>query len=371
MGKGKGNRARKKVLIATNYSFMLYRFRRELIEALMAEHEVVLTMPFTGHEEDFLAMGLKCIETPLQRRSVNPFTDLKLIRNYERILKTEKPDAVITYSIKPNIYAGYLCGKLGIPFYANVQGLGTAFQKPGLAQFVTLLYKTAFRKVQKVFFENETNAAEFRKRGILKQEKQVVLHGAGINLVEYAYQPYQAHEVTHFLYLGRIMKEKGMDELFSAVQQLHADGEKFVMDVVGFFDEGNDEYQKQLEQLAAEGIAVYHGKTDDPRPFYKEADCVVMPSYHEGLSNVLLEAAAMGRPIITTNIPGCREAVEHKKTGLLCKARDEQSLYRAMKAFLTFPTEKREAYGKAGRLKMKAEFDKKAVVAETMNALNL
>lgn len=364
------NREQKKIIVITNHSYMLYRFRKELIEALMAAHEVVLVMPFTGHEADFEAMGLRCVETPLERRSVNPFTDLKLIRNYERILKTEKPDGVITYSIKPNIYAGYLCGKYSIPYYANVQGLGTAFQKPGLAQFVTLLYKAAFRKVRKAFFENETNAAEFRKHGILKQEKQVVLHGAGINLAEYACQPYPAHELVHFLYLGRIMKEKGMDELFGAVRRLHEDGEKFILDVVGFFDEGNDEYQKQLKQLAAEGIAVFHGRQDDPRPYYKEADCVVMPSYHEGLSNVLLEAAAMGRPVITTNIPGCREAAEHKKTGFLCRARNEQSLYRAMKAFLNLPAGRREAYGKAGRLKMEAEFDKKAVVAETIKALH-
>lgn len=367
----KDTKSRKKVIIVTNYSYMLYRFRKELIEAIMEEHEVVLVMPFTGHEDDFQAMGLRCINTELERRGINPFTDLKLVKNYSRILKAEKPDCVITYSIKPNIYAGYLCGRYGIPYYANVQGLGTAFQKPGLAQFVTLLYKTAFRKVQKVFFENETNAAEFRNRRILKKEKQVVLHGAGINLDEYAFQPYQPHDSVHFLYLGRIMKEKGMDELFGAVRRLHADGEKFVLDVVGFFDEGNDEYQEQLKQLEADGIAIFHGKQEDPRPFYQEADCVVMPSYHEGLSNVLLEAAAIGRPIITTDIPGCREAVEHQKTGLLCEVKNEESLYRAMKEFLTLPVEKREDYGKAGRSKMEVEFDKKAVVAETMQALQI
>jgi len=361
---------KKKVAIITNHSYMLYRFRKELIEALMVDNEVVLVMPFTGHEDDFKAMGLKCIHTELDRRSINPLKDLKLIRNYSEILKREKPDCVITYSIKPNIYAGYLCGKQKIPFYANVQGLGTAFQKPGLAQFVTLLYKTALKKAKIVFFENEINAAEFRKRGILTKDKQVVLHGAGINLEEYEYRPYHAHEPLHFLYVGRIMTEKGMDELFGAVRRLHADGEKFVLDVVGFFDEGNDEYQKQVEELAAEGIAVFHGKQDDPRPYYEAADCVVMPSYHEGLSNVLLEAAAIGRPIITTNIPGCREAVEHKKTGLLCKVRNEDSLYRAMKAFLKYPEVKREAFGKAGRKKMEAEFDKKAVVAETMKAIH-
>ncbi|MDD6212404.1 MAG: glycosyltransferase family 4 protein [Clostridiales bacterium] len=362
--------ARKKVIVITNHSYMLYRFRKELIEAMMEQHEVVLVMPFTGHEEDFQAMGLRCINTELERRGINPFTDLKLVKTYREILKKEKPDCVITYSIKPNIYAGYLCSRMRIPYYANVQGLGTAFQKAGLAQFVTMLYKSAFRKVQKVFFENETNAEEFRQRGILGKEKQVVLHGAGINLKEYAYTPYQVNDPVHFLYLGRIMKEKGMDELFGAVRQLHGEGYPFILDLVGFFDEGNDEYKNQAEQLEAEGILKYHGFQENPQPFYVKADCIVMPSYHEGLSNVLLEAAAQGRPVITTDIPGCREAVEHRKTGLLCRAQDEDSLYRTMKEFLTLPVEEREAYGKAGRAKMEREFDKQAVVAETLNAIS-
>ena len=161
-----------KVLIITNHSYMLYQFRRELIQELRKEHEVVLSMPFVGHEDDFQAMGIRCIETNVDRRGINPKTDLRLLKNYFRLLKEEKPDLVITYSIKPNVYAGYACSRLGIPYYANVQGLGTAFQKPGLTQFVTLLYKTAFRKVESVFFENEVNAEEFRKRKIISEGKQ-------------------------------------------------------------------------------------------------------------------------------------------------------------------------------------------------------
>lgn len=340
-------------MIITNHSYMLYRFRRELIESLMQENEVVLSMPFVGHEDDFKAMGIRCIETDVDRRGINPKTDFRLMRTYFKLLKAEKPDMVITYSIKPNIYAGLMCGLLNIPFCANVQGLGTAFQKPGLAQFVTLLYKAAFLRVKTVFFENEGNAKEFRKRYIISLKKQKVLHGAGINLDNYPFEPHPLNQPVHFLYVGRIMKEKGMDELFASVKKLHDDGYIFVLDLVGFFEE---EYKAQVEELQKAGIAVFHGFQEEPRPYYKAADCVVLPSYHEGMSNVLLEAAAIGRPVITSNICGCREAVEHGQTGILCKVQNAESLYKAMKKFLSLSDGKKQDMGKKARAKMEKEF---------------
>ena len=359
---------KKKIMVLTNHSYMLWQFRRELIAELMKEHEVIISMPFVGHEEDFQAMGLRCIETDIDRRGINPKTDFKLLKTYYGMLKEEKPDLVITYSIKPNIYAGLVCGMLKIPFCANVQGLGTAFQKAGLAQFVTLLYKLAFRKVKTVFFENEANAEEFQKRHIIPIEKQTVLHGAGINLEYYEKQPYPQNEKIHFLYLGRIMKEKGMDELFTAVSKLHKEGAQFVLDLVGFFE---DEYKEQVEHLQNEGIAVFHGFQQDPRPYYKNADCIVLPSYHEGMSNVLLEAAATGRPLITSDIPGCREAVEDGNTGFLVQVKNSESLYEAMKKVLKMSAEEREAMGNAGHEKMEREFRKEMVVAETIKALGV
>ena len=182
---------KKKILIITNHSYMLWQFRRELIAELMKKYEVVLSMPFVGHEENFQNMGIRCVETKVDRRGINPFADAKLIVNYWKLLKEEKPNKVITYSIKPNVYAGFLCRLLKIPYYVNVQGLGTAFQKKGLAQFVTMLYKAALRKAEIVFFENEENASEFRKRKIVTSEKQIILNGAGINLEHYTYQPYK------------------------------------------------------------------------------------------------------------------------------------------------------------------------------------
>ena len=357
---------KKKILIITNHSYMLYRFRKELIQKLLEDSEVVISTPFVGHETDLKELGANCIKTEVDRRSINPFTDLKLLRTYKTILKQEKPDLVITYSIKPNIYAGYLCGKMKIPFCANVQGLGTAFQKALLSNLVTVMYRTAFRKVETVFFENQANAQAFVRRRILPAKKEVVLSGAGINLEEYRYRQYPDNEKVHFLYLGRIMKEKGMDELFGAVEQLRKDGCEFILDLVGFFE---DEYKKQVEQLQSEGIVRFYGFQENPKPYYAQTDCVVLPSYHEGMSNVLLEAAASGRAIITTDIPGCREAVDNGKSGMLCKVKSTDSLYKAMKRFTELSREKRELLGKAGREKMEREFDKKKVVEETVKVI--
>ena len=356
-----------KILIITNHSYMLFRFRRELIEQLQKEHEVVLSMPFVGHEDDFKAMGLRCIHTEIDRRGINPKTDLKLLMNYRKLLKEECPDLVITYSIKPNIYAGLVCAQLGIPFCSNVQGLGTAFQRKGLAQFVTLLYKTALRKARVVFFENEGNAQEFIDRKILPREKITVLPGAGINLERYPLMPYPENDRIHFLYLGRIMKEKGIDELFAAMRRLHEElGDKVQLDLVGFFD---DDYETQVNALVADGIAVFHGFQTDPTPYYAAADCVVLPSYHEGLSNVLLEAAAIGRPVITSDIHGCKETVNAGHSGLLCRVKDPDDLLAQMRHMASLSRADRQQMGLVARQKMEMEFDKQTVVQKTIQSL--
>lgn len=357
----------KKILILTNHSYMLYQFRRELIEKLLEEYEVVLNMPFVGHQEDFQEMGCRCIETPIDRRGINPKTDWKLIKAYYHMLKKEHPDMVITYSIKPNIYGGLVCSLLNLPYCANVQGLGTAFQKKGLAAFVTVLYKMAFAKVKTVFFENKENAREFRKRRILKRNRQTILPGAGVNLKHYEYLPYEEKEKIHFLFVGRIMKEKGVDELFKAMKVLKKTfGEKVVLDVVGFFE---DEYKDEVEMLQEKGIVEFHGFQEEVRPFYQKSQCVVLPSYHEGMSNVLLEAAASGRALITSQIPGCMEAVTDGKTGYLCKVKSAKDLYRKMKAFMELSPDKRKIMGQNGRKKMEQQFAKEMVVEKTVRAI--
>ena len=312
---------------------MLWQFRRELILRLLTDYEVTAAMPFVGHEEDFQRMGVRCIQTDVDRRGTDPVKDLRLIKTYKRILAEEKPALVITYSIKPNIYAGFLCGQRGIQYCANVQGLGTAFESAGLAAFVSFLYRAALRKARTVFFENEKDAELFRKRHIVPAGKIHVLRGAGVNLEAYPYVSYPANDPVHFLYIGRIMNEG------------------------------------TVRRLEHEGIAKFHGFKEDPRPYYASCDCVVMPSYHEGMSNVNLEASATGRPVITTYILGCREAVDMPETGMLVRVRDKDSLYRAMKKFLALSPKRREKMGKNARAKMEREFDREAVVAETIREI--
>ena len=355
-----------KILVITNHSFMLWQFRRELIEELLKEHEVVISVPFGDHIEDFKALGCRMIDTDVDRRGINPAKDLKLYRTYRKLLKTEQPDMVITYSIKPNIYAGFACRQMGIPYCVNVQGLGTAFQKPVLSDVVTVMYKTALKKAKVVFFENEGNAEEFRNRKITPASQQHVLPGAGVNLERFAYHEYPQNDKVHFLYLGRIMREKGVDELFWAVRKLHEEGADFVLDLVGFFE---DEYKEQVDALAADGIAVFHGFQQDPVPYYAAADCVVLPSYHEGMSNVLLEAAAIGRPVITSDIPGCREAVVDGESGMLCKVQDCEAVYTAMKRLLACSADERKEFGLAGHRLMEDRFEKGKVVEKTIRGI--
>ena len=357
-----------KILILTNHSYMLYRFRTELIRALMQDHEVVLSMPFVGHEEDFMAMGLRCIETDVDRRGINPKRDLRLFRFYRKLLKAEKPDMVITYSIKPNIYGGWACQMAGIPYCTNVQGLGTAFQKKGLSQMATIMYKTALLKAKTVFFENQGSAKVFLDRYIIPQKKVTVLKGAGVNLETFAAQPYPENDRVRFLYLGRLMAEKGVGELLTAMKRLYGElGDRVALDIVGFYDD--EVCRSQADELVAMGAAVFHGFQPEPRPYYTAADCVVLASYHEGMSNVLLEASAMARPVITSDIYGCREAVDNGITGLLCAVKDVDSLYAQMKKMALLSREEREQMGLAARKKMEQQFDKRFVVKNTIDAI--
>ncbi len=352
-----------KYLVLSNHSYMLWQFRRELIEVLLRKGEVVVAVPFGEHVEDFQNLGCKMIDISLDRRGINPIKDIKLYRDYVKLLKAEKPTTVITYSIKPNVYGGYACRRLGIPYCVNVQGLGTAFQKQGLAQLVTFMYKTALKKSKVVFFENQGNADVFLERKIIPEAKICLLPGAGVNLKYYEYCEYPANEKVRFLYLGRLMKEKGMDELFGAVRGLYANNPNFVLDLVGFFE---DEYKETVDALVSDGIAVFHGFQKDPRPFYSSADCVVLPSYHEGMSNVLLESAAIGRPIICSDINGCREAVVENESGYLVTVKDASSLQAAMENFCGLSLEERKEMGKKGRQHVETNFNKTDVVLKTL-----
>ena len=358
-----------KILILANYDVGLYQFRRELIASLLKEHKVVLSLPDGDLVRPLEEMGCRFEDTPLDRRGINPVTDLKLFFRYIGLLRKEKPDLVIGYTIKPNIYGGLACRLLGIPYAGNITGLGTAFQKEGLLRaLVTFLYKIALKKAKVLFFENSGNLDLFVRERIVDGEKCCLLSGAGVNLEHYAYTPYPPEEPVRFLFVGRVMKEKGIEELFCAMERLHSEGANCTLDVLGGFEE---DYKEIIAQHEASGWLRYHGYVTDVRPYIADCHCFVLPSYHEGMANTNLECAAMGRPLITSDIPGCREAVIPLESGLLCQAQDADSLYDAMKQFLNLPHAAREQMGTAGRGHMEAVFDKNRVVKETMRGLRI
>lgn len=227
---------KKRILIVTNHSYMFWQFRKELVEALQKEHEVILAMPFVGHEEDFRKMGIECIPVSMNRRGVNPFAEAKLLRDYKRLLQKISPDFVLTYSIKPNIYMGLLCSCKRFPIMPTYRDLELHF-KTSTGRICYGTVSNRFPKSKICLFENKENAREFGERNIVSADRQVVLPGAGINLEKYKMEPYPNHSCVHFLYLGRIMKEKGIEELFYAVRRLKEENEDFVLDLAGFFED--------------------------------------------------------------------------------------------------------------------------------------
>lgn len=357
-----------KYLIITNHSYMLWQFRRELISELLTRGEVVVSTPFVGREEELSGLGCKLIKTDVDRRGINPAKDFALLRRYKSIISTEKPDAIITYSIKPNIYGGIAAARAKVPYFVNVQGLGSAFSNKLLAPIVTEMYRVALRKANAVFFENSGNLDEFVKKKVVAADKAVLLPGAGVDTDYYPYRDYPSdNDGVRFLFVGRIMKEKGVNELFAAAERLKKEyGNKLHIDVAGFFE---DAYSDRVKKLSDSGIITYRGFLEDVRPLYESCHCVVLPSYHEGMSNVLLEGASTGRPLITTDIPGCREAVIDGISGFVCRPADADSLYRSMKRFAEMTEEERLAMGKAGREHM-LDFGKHVVVRKTMEAVD-
>ena len=356
------------ILLITNSSGGLYNFRKEFIYALLKENNIYAVTPLTVHKDELVQMGVHLIDLPLDRRGMNPIHDFKLLRQYNKIIKQIKPDLVITYTIKPNIYGGIACRKNKVPYAANITGLGTAFQKQGLIKtIVVFLYKIALCKAKVVFFENSGNRDIFVESHIIKKEQTCLLNGAGVNLDQYKYLPYPEDEsIFKFLFIGRVMKEKGVDELFDAMKILVKDGYRCELNVVGGCEENYEPVMKQYEK---EGWLKYYGYQDDVIPFIEESHCFVLPSWHEGMANTNLECAASGRPIITSDIPGCKEAVIEGVSGLLCDPKNSQSLYDAMKKMLLMDIDRRIKMGREGRKHMERMFDKRQVVKKTMKVL--
>ena len=305
---------------------------------------------------------------PMERRGVNPIHDFSLMKEYYKTIKRMKPDLVITYTIKPNIYGGLACSILRIPYVVNITGLGTAFQNDGmLKKMVTLMYKVALKKAKVVFFENVENRDIMVDMGIIPKEKTYVLAGAGVDLEHFHYTEYPKDtDTTRFLFIGRVMQEKGIDELFEAMKRLNQEGYSCSLDIAGGFEE---DYEEKIQKYEKAGWLHYHGYQNDVRPLIENCHCFVLPSWHEGMANTNLEAAAMGRPVITSNIHGCLEAVEDGVTGCLCDRKNTDDLYKCMKMLCEFPCKKKKTMGVFGRKRMEEIFDKRKVVEKTIKAM--
>lgn len=353
----------KRILILSDDSFALRKFHAELIDTMLRSNmEVILATPAGDNAAQLEAMGCKLIDTKADMRKSNR----ELTAGYRQILRTEKPDTVVTYGLRPNICGGNACRKENIPHCANIQNLGRLTQRTVRSYLLLLQYRLALKNAKAVFFENASGAAFFTGKKIVTEEQQVILPGAGVNLRQHTLQPYPNNDTVRFLYLGRMKQEKGTDELLSAIKMLYDDCYEVRLDLVG---EADAAYDEQLAPLKEMGIVVAHGFQNDPRPYYAACDCVVMPSHSEGMNNVLLEAAATGRPVIGSYIPGCREAMDEGHTGFTFRTQDKYALFEAMRRIAAMPRSQRAEMGLAGRKRMEALFDRQIVVEDTMNAI--
>lgn len=352
---------KKKVLILVNHNVVIYNFRKELVERLVSDgYEVYLSCPQGNRIEELVSMGCKFVETDVERRSKNPFTDLKLLSHYKKIMKEIKPDIVLSYTIKPNVYGGIAARGLKIPQLANVTGLGTSIEDGGLSgKFILWLYKFGLKKAKTVFFQNESNLSFFKDNGIVKS-KSVLLPGSGVNLNQHCFEEYPENtDETVFLIIGRIMKNKGTDEILEATEVIKAKHKNVIFRFIGFYE---DDYKQKFESALDKGIVEFCGNQTDVHPFIKESHATILASYHEGMSNVLLESAATARPVLATDIAGCRETFDDGVSGISFKPKSSADLVRAIEKFLSLSYEERKNMGIAGRKKVEKQFDRQIVV---------
>lgn len=356
-------------LILANNSGGLYRFRKDLMERLILDgNEVCAVTPFDESIIELKKLGIRLIELEINRRGANPIQEIQLLFNYTRIIRSVNPDIIITYTIKPGIYGGMVARWMKIPYVVNITGLGTAFERSGSFHLMIVkLWKIALKAVRCVFFENTENAQVFQKLSIIEKEKVHVLNGAGVNLIDFPLTEYpEDRHINRFLFIGRVMHEKGIDELLGAIEQLRYRHQDITLDVVGWCEE---DYQHKLYALQERGIIQFYGFQTDVKPFIAQSNAFVLPSYHEGMANTLLEAAAMGRPIITSKIHGCMEAVVDGETGLLCEVKNTDALIHQLENFINLTYDQKRDMGRKAHIYVSENFDKRKIVQETVEVL--
>lgn len=363
-----------KILILANNDVGLYKFRKELIQQIVkkskykeGDSQVFISLPKGGLVPKLEELNCKFIETPIDRRGINPLRDLKLLLNYHKMIKNIRPDIVLTYTIKPNIYGGITCANLKIPYIATITGLGTAVEKKGFLQVITLnLYRIGLKNVNTVFFQNQDNLSFFQDRGLCIGKHRLV-PGSGVNLTEYETISYPTNETIEFLFVARIMKEKGIEHYLNAAKVIKNKYRNTKFHVCGACEQ---DYIEQINALVREDIIIYHGLVEDMAQIYNKVHCVIHPTYYpEGLSNVLLEASSCGRPVITTNRSGCKEVVDEGKNGFLIKERSTSDLIEKIEKFIQMSWEDKKKMGLNGRKKVEKEFNRETVVNQYLKEI--
>lgn len=369
------NPNQKTIAIAINTSWNIYNFRVGLIEALKREgYNVVAIAPYDFHTQKLLEYGFEYRDIKINNKGTNPIEEIKLIREFHKIYKEVNPDVILQYTIKPNVYGTIAANMLGIPVISNISGLGTVFLNNKLSSRIArVLYKIALRYPKKIFFQNSQDRALFVNSKLVKEEKTDLVPGSGIDPEKFKPMAGEAREekCLHFLFIGRLIGDKGLREYVEAARILKNTYPDAAFNILGTYYFGNPTAitHDEIEVWEEEGIIHYLGATDEVSAVITEHDCVVLPSYREGLSRVLLEGSSMEKPIVTTNVPGCQEAVDEGISGYLCEVKDAVSLAEQMEKVLLLSENERREMGKKGREKMIVEFDEQIIIEKYKDAI--
>ena len=362
-----------KVAIVLNTSWNIYNFRLGLLKALQLNgHEVITIAPNDAYSDELKKLGCKHIDLKMDSRGANPLKDLLLILELYKIYRKAKPDVILHYTVKPNIYGTIAAAFCGVPTVNNVCGLGTGFLKKGsVSLIVRILYKIAFLFPKKVFFQNEDDLSLFTDKKLVDHSITDLLPGSGIDLNKFKPESSSNNGDFTFLLISRLIKDKGIIEFIEAVKKLKEQNVKAKFKVLGAIDEKHSRgiQKKVIDSWIQEGVIEYLGTTDDVRTEIINSDCVVLPSYREGTPRTLLEAASSAKPIITTNTPGCKDIVDDGINGYLCKVKDADDLALQMKRMVSLSKEERIQMGMKGREKMENKYDEKIVIEKYLHSI--
>lgn len=364
-----------KILISINTAWNIVNFRAGLIQALVASgHEVVALAPPDKYVPKFSEFGCRFITLPMDSGGVNPFRDGVLLYRYWKILKREQPDVFLGYTVKPNIYGSIAAHALRIPVINNVAGLGSVFIKQGwLARLVQQLYRIALSRSYKVFFQNEDDYQFFVQCGIVPPAICDRVPGSGVDLSRFAFDvTVRPSHSFRFILIARMLWEKGIGQYVQAAKILQCEGLDAQWSLLGFLDAQNPAAipREQIDKWVAEGLVDYLGESEDVRSEILASDCVVLPSYYrEGVPRTLLEAAAIGRPIITTDTVGCREVVDDSVNGFLCQPKDVLDLVKQMKKMVNLAPSERADMAFEGRKKVERQFDEQIVITKYLKLI--